>query len=517
VLTPVTFEPSGAIVWVEPGTTVLAAARAAGVSMQASCDGRTRCGSCAVRVVSGALEPPSEHEAAALARGREDVRLGCRARVAGAVTVKPLVVEDRTVALPIHSADGTSFVAGVDLGTTTVSAAVVDPATGLELGRASVPNRQRSFGGDILSRLSAAVAGSGGDLQRLAEESVTEAVRDAAGSAASRVTDVVIAANTAMASLYSGADVSSLVAHPFTPPESCCRSREGSAVSALLARDARISVIDPIAGFVGGDLVAGVVAMGLMDAQAPQLLVDVGTNAEVAVVSRGGLWVASAAAGPAFEGGGVTCGGIAVPGAVSGVSLSESGELSIETISDAEPTWFSGAGLLSALALLVRSGHVDASGLLIEDGPLCDRIEWDSAGVLGVRFGECSGSLVLTQLDIRTLQLAKAAVRVAIEFVLMASGVIGSQVEAAHVSGAFGTALAERDLVDLGVVPRETVGKLSAAGNTALAGAIALATDPNAEDTVRAIVTRARHVDLASRAGFNEALMTAVRLEPFSA
>jgi len=517
LLVPVTFEPSGATAWVEPGATVLEAAQVAGLGIPATCGGRATCGSCAVRVVAGELAAPASDESAALKNAHTGVRLACRGRVIGPVTVRPLVDQAAAVTSPAAFPSDGDLVAGVDLGTTNVAAAVIDARRGIEVGRALVANRQSSFGADVLSRLSAAAAGKGHELQRLAEESVTDALVGAVGhDAASRVVRVTIAGNTAMASLFSGADVTSLQAHPFATPRACCSARSDSSLARSIAPTARISVVEPIAGFAGGDLVAGIVALGLTSTAAPKLLVDIGTNAEVAVSIKGKLWVASAAAGPAFEGGGLRSGGPAVHGAVSGVSLVDD-DVRLETIGGEPATWFSGAGLLSALALLRRTGHIDASGLMDAQGPLADRFYRGDDGVLLVRLGAGAGELELSQLDVRSLQLAKAAVRVAIESVLRAAKVPAQRLEVVHVSGAFGSALCPSDLIELGVVPRATQGRIRAAGNTALAGAVALANDLAGADAIGRITATAHHVDLAAQADFNAALVAALNLEPFSA
>jgi len=516
-LAPITFEPSGATVWVERGTTVLEAARKAGVVIEATCGGRGTCGSCGVRVRRGALEPAAAEEADALSSVGAQIRLACRARVIGPVTVEPVVaVSPVPHATPADATEGVPLVAAVDLGTTTVAVAVVNPVTSTELGRSLVANRQRAFGADVLTRLSAALAGHATELQRLAQESIKEAIEAAIGAEmAARVIRVTVAGNTVMTALFTGADVSSLATHPFSTPVDCDRVVDAGVLRATLAAGARIDVVPPIGGFVGGDLVAGVTALGLLDGP-PSLLVDVGTNAEVALAMGGRLWVASAAAGPAFEGGGIASGGAAVSGAVTGVDVTETGEIELTVIGREEPTWFSGAGLLSALAALVRSGHVDASGHLSADGPLSARFTRDARGVLGVGLGDHPGLLVIDQLDIRALQLAKAAVRAAIESVLDEAAVHAGDLDTVFVAGAFGAALSEADVVDLGLVPYEALGKVMAGGNTSLAGAVAIAlagTDHAASRVIRS----AHHVDLAGRDGFNDLLMRAVSLERYSA
>ena len=155
---PVTFEPAGVTTWVVAGTTLTDAARQAGIMVPAPCGGRGVCGSCGVSVLAGALASADEAERAMLVRARPGIRLACRATVVGPVTVRPLALDATSVQAPalVGSMAAGPLVAGVDLGTTSVAVALVDPRTGRELARASVANRQQRFGADVLARLSAA-------------------------------------------------------------------------------------------------------------------------------------------------------------------------------------------------------------------------------------------------------------------------------------------------------------------------------------------------------------------------
>ncbi|HEY5540207.1 MAG TPA: ASKHA domain-containing protein, partial [Coriobacteriia bacterium] len=446
---PVTFSPAGVTVWVRPGTTVDAAAKAAHVLVPTPCAGRGVCAGCGVRVIAGELEVPDEVERRSLRRAPEGVRLACRARVAGPVEVRPLFSAPVSGVAAVaegasERASTVSLVAGVDLGTTSVAVLIAEAASGREIGRASVANQQASFGADVLSRVSAALSGQAAELRALAEDSVCDALQAAAAAGGvdlSRVARVQVAANSAMAALLVGADVSTLAAHPFASPVGGDPLPRDSRVRVALAPDAEVALIPPIAAFVGGDALAATVAAGLVDVAAPTLLVDLGTNAELVLAQPDGLWVASTAAGPAFEGAGVSCGGPAIIGAVDRVDIS-AGAVLLHAIGDAEPRWFSGAGLVSAAAQLVAVGHIAPDGAMVPEGPLAARFARDEAGVLCVRLSqEGAPSVVLTQLDVRALQLAKAAVRMGIETLLRHAGLSADSLAEVLVAGAFGAAL----------------------------------------------------------------------------
>lgn len=217
---PVTFVPAGVTAWVESGSTLLEAAKRVGIMLPAPCGGRGVCGSCGVRVLSGELSEPDEREGECIRRAPSDVRLACRARVNGPCEIRPLLAA--SIATPEGApAAEMRLVAGVDLGTTTVAALLVDASTGREVARAAVPNQQQAFGADVLTRMSAALSGSAAQLQVAAESSVVSAIEASAahgGVSAAGIVRVVVAGNSAMSALLLGADVAPLATSPFTAP-----------------------------------------------------------------------------------------------------------------------------------------------------------------------------------------------------------------------------------------------------------------------------------------------------------
>ena len=515
---PVTFLPADVTVWVDQGATILEATRQAGVLIAAPCGGRGTCGSCGVRIVSGSVSAPDAEEVAGLARAPGNVRLACRARVDAAVCVRPLAIA-RGEAVAERKAEGGRLVAGVDLGTTSVAALVVEEASGREIARAVAPNRQQSYGADVISRLGAAVSGSAEDLRRLAVSSVADALRSAVSRAGRDVADigrVVVAGNSAMAGIFTGASVDSLATAPFEAPEFGGAVPDSGGLGDVVASGAEVVVVPPIAGFVGGDALAAALHAGLYDADTPKLVIDFGTNAEVLLAGVGRLRVASAAAGPAFEGGGLTCGGPAVEGAVERVSISSDGRVELQTIGGAEPIWLSGAGLVSAVAALRAVGHVASDGLFIADGPLRERFTRDEQGVLSVDLTGGSGAVAITQLDVRALQLAKSAIRVAIDSVLRDAGVRAGDLSSIGIAGAFGAALEPNDLESLGVLPEGVAARVVQLGNASLMGAAVIALDPATLVQAERIANHAVHVELTSLPHFQEAFLSAGAFAPFT-
>jgi len=517
---PVTFAPDGVVAWVEVGTTVAEAARVAGLVLPSPCGGRGVCGSCGVRVLAGHLADPDDTELLGLARAPKGIRLACRARADSPVEIRTLttleVVSD--VGRVPHG-PAVDIIAAVDLGTTSVAALLIEATTGRELARASVGNLQQPFGADVLTRVSAALGGQAALLRRYAEESVLDALCASARSAAvsvSWISRLVIAGNSAMSGLLAGVDVSGLAAHPFVPPL-VGGPLESIAISESLAPGATIELVEPIASFVGGDTLAALVGTGMLGAGGSRLLVDLGTNAEIALMSQRGLTVASAAAGPAFEGAGVSCGGPAAEGAVTSITVSPVGAVEFGVLGGGEPLWFSGSGVVSVLATLRRLGHIDATGLLSRDGLLQDRYRLNDSGVAEFSFGDSEGCLVFSQLDVRAVQLAKAAIQVGLRAVLEHADCPATSLTSVYVAGAFGFSVSADDLIAIGVLPEQVAEVSERVGNAALEGAASLALDPGFFRRAHEAAVEATSVDLALEADFNSTFLAAMSLEPYSA
>ena len=494
----------------DPGSTLIEVAREAGILLAASCSGRGTCGTCAVHVLEGELLPPDSIEQVGLRRAREGLRLACRARVSGPVTVRPVVVvphaEDAAAA---GVAAGTSA-AGVDLGTTTIAARMVgdDPSQ----PAVSVVNPQMGFGADVASRLAAARRGAWLELQAAAVRGTEEALALACAQAGcAGVARAAVAANTAMAHLLLGADVSSLAVSPHQPSYSGTVRVSAGRFGSRLA--AKIVVLPHLGGFVGGDATAAAIALGLDEAKGVELMLDVGTNAEIVLSVEGRLKATSAAAGPAFEGAGISCGGPAVDGAVIALDADPStGALRLHSLGSGEPMWLAGSGVLDAIVALRDAGHIDRDGRFIPEGPYesgfhkrHEVLVFQVAGSAGE-----PGDVYLTQLDVRQVQLAKAAVALATGVLLENAGVQWTDLSAVHLAGAFGTALTPHALTALGVIP-DTVARIAReAGNAALAGAVMVAADDRLEERAEKIAMDSDVLDLAQRKDFSDRLLDAV-------
>ncbi len=418
----------------------------------------------------------------------------------------------------------------VDLGTTHITLSVHDLSTGGWLAGRRGMNPQAEFGTDVMTRLTAAGESqtSAGAMQNLVVSAIGDAIADVAvreGIAVDRVAKVVIGGNTAMLALLSGRNYELLLqpAHWMDYVDCLPTHPEEFASGWGIHPQAHIEVLPPLAGFVGSDLVAGIAATGLIDADPGSMLIDFGTNSEIALWDGTRLWVTSAAGGPAFEGCGLSCGMGAEPGAIhqvfetaNGRNGTENGEgrsigrirgmnLGFATIDNERPRGLCGSGMVDLMACLVRSGKVTGIGRFAPDVPPGGIVLLDE-----------ETKLTLTKRDIDVFQRAKGAISAAVAVLLSLAHIEPAKVRRVFVGGAFGHFLNKKNAVDIGLLPDVDFGAVELCGNTALAGCEHLLMWPDSSGIQKKIMSRAECVDLAQRAGFEDFFLQGLYLKKAS-
>jgi len=527
----VIFEPDGQQVTVPVGTTLLDAAHAAGVRIDAPCGGVGRCGACRV-VASGELSPLTADEGdvlggAGVAAGK---RLACRARALGSVTVtvrskrkrEPRIVTDSAasaVAVEPPAARGITGAgallgAAVDIGTTTVAVALVDLNNGDVLAHAAALNAQAPFGADVMTRVTAAVAGKAGRLQEIIALQVQGLVLAAAGQVGAEGTslaDIVAVGNTAMTSLFLGRDVAPLSEAPYAGVELADLDTTAAAIGMTSLADCRVHLLPAVSAFIGSDITAGLVATSVSERARLTLFIDLGTNGEIVLAGANApTLAASTAAGPALEGAAITCGMRAETGAIERVALNDD-VLTLGVIGDTAPVGICGSGLLDLTAALLDAGVLDESGAFgpeLADGLAVRLTERDGVRVFVV---DEASDIVLSQKDVRQLQLAVGAVRTGIDILLAEAGVHPREIAEVVVAGGFGLHVSAYALARLGLIPAEWADRVSFAGNTALAGARAALVSSAMRKRAREIARGVTAVDLASHPEFQQRFIAALR------
>lgn len=522
------FGPAGRTVKVPVGSTLLEAARAVGLAIDAPCGGTGTCGSCRV-VAVGKLAPPTRNErellgGAGLAAGK---RLACRARVAGDATVtlegptrearvvtsaEQAVVQVEDPAERGISSVGTVVGAAVDVGTTTVAVQLLDLKTGEVMATAVDLNAQRVFGADVLSRVALGAGDGGAELQRLIVSQLDDLLAQAlrvAGLSADRLVEAAIVGNTAMTGLLLGADVSPLGEAPYEGAPTAEARLTGGELGLTSAPALDVRVLPGASAFIGSDIIAGVLASRLAERVTPTLMIDLGTNGELVLAAGGQLLAASTAAGPALEGASIECGMRAEAGAIERVDL-VGNRLVFGVIGERAPSGICGSGLLDLVAALLDAEVIDSSGRFVDrvGSPFRDRFT-SHDGVRAFVLDAPAG-VVLTQKDVRQVQLALGAVRTGIDLLLEAAGIGPSAIVNVIVAGGFGYHVRPESLVRLGLVPPVWHDRIAFGGNTALAGARMALVNSAVRAKAQDLAAVVRTLDLAAHPEFQQRFIAAL-------
>ncbi len=413
------------------------------------------CGKCRVRLLRGKVSGDEVVDGTVRA---------CHASILTDIEIAPLTSQSFTRA--IRSATGkntSSAVLGVvvDVGTTTLVARSYDMTDGSVIFEASEKNPGGAFGADVISRIGAA-----GDHFLSMRSSLLSSLSQLIVSVCAGVSPVrvIISANTVMQYFLLGKDVTPLGVHPLPTVDNTHKALSPNHLS--LDSLCKVLVIPPVSAFVGGDIVSGMLSLDFDRRGDSVLLCDIGTNGELAYLSDGEIKTASAAAGPAFEGGGLECGMAHINGAIDHV-WREGNDISFSTVGGGAPVGICGSGVVDAIALLF------SSGIIRKDGSFCDKSEMPSSlapRIRNSRFYIC-GNVYISKSDINSFMLAKAAIRTAIDLVC------GKRYPSViFLSGAFGSSATIDALVSVGALPKSS--RIVPIGNSSLdGGAVALLTN----------------------------------------
>jgi uncharacterized 2Fe-2S/4Fe-4S cluster protein (DUF4445 family) len=426
---------------------------------------------------------------------------------------------------PGHT-EADAFAVAFDIGTTTLVAVLLDLATGSEWAVDARLNPQTRFGDDVLSRI--LHARQGADQLRQLQETIAQAADEMtgqlchqAGIPRQRIYEAAFAGNTTMQQLLCGVDTSPLGEVPFAAAAGRALSFPAAELGLHIHPRGSSYVMPVIGGFVGGDTVAGVLATGLADFREPSLLVDIGTNGEIVLQAGGRLWAASTAAGPAFEGARISCGMRGSTGAIEKVVVD--GRLRINVIGNVAPVGLCGSGLIDVAAELLRHGVLTPQGRLQTPDQLPSDVPADLARRVILHEGRVAfllaaeaetgdgRPLVLTQRDLRELQLAAGAIRAGIVLLLRHAGLEPADLERVLIGGGFGNFIRRNNAQRIGLLPSAIEHRrIRYMGNTSLAGARLTALSRRGRQMAETLARRTEHVDLSTDAAFQDAFAEAM-------
>jgi uncharacterized 2Fe-2S/4Fe-4S cluster protein (DUF4445 family) len=312
--------------------------------------------------------------------------------------------------------------------------------------------------------------------------------------------EAVVAGNTAMSHLFLGLPVESLAVSPFAAVFSSLPALPAAAAKLAMNPRGRVYLAPNIKSFVGGDISAGLVASGLAEQPGNHLFIDLGTNGEIALKKGRRLMVTSTAAGPAFEGMTLSCGMLALPGAIYKAEIDAAGRLSVETIGDTAPLGVCGTGLIDLVAAALETGRLTAKGQIV-----------DPSKRLPVTDG-----LALVQQDIREIQLAAAAIKTGVRLLLAAEHLTVADLSGISVAGAFGNYLNAENAMRIGLLPRLDAKKFAFLGNASLAGARAFLLSRAERRRGERLARSVRHLSLAQDGDFQSQFIEALEFQEWT-
>ena len=438
-----------------------------------------------------------------------------RLRIAGEMT------DDRFLIYDISTQEDSTPLCGlaVDIGTTTVSAVLFDLADGKLLAKASGGNGQIRYGADVINRIiEQSKAGGSKKLQdAIVKETLLPLIAvlcKEAGIPAKRIVRAAIASNTTMNHLLLGVDADPIRMEPYIPAFFSWDGLHSRDLELPLHPDARILLAPNIGSYVGGDITAGTLASLLWNREDLSLFIDLGTNGELVFGNGDFMMACACSAGPAFEGGDISCGMRATDGAIEACSIDkDTMEPSFRVLGEKgqKPVGLCGSGIIDTIASLLRCGIINAKGLLVREGR---RIAHDRHGMgrYILAFPEESATgreIALTEVDMENFIRAKAAIYSAIDTLLSAMDMDESVLQRVYVAGGIGSGINMENAISIGMFPNIPVELYHYIGNSSLAGAFAMALSDEAAEKVHAIAQNMTYVELSTHPGYMDSFVAA--------
>jgi len=402
----------------------------------------------------------------------------------------------------------------VDIGTSNIGVLLVDLRNGRTLASRATENPQTKHGADVITRIGK-VRGSL-ERQKQLHELVVGAINEAASELcksqsldSDQIVDVVVAGNTVMHHLLLQLPVDYLGAVPFVAASSRAVDVKARDIGIRAAPGAYVHTVANIAGFVGGDHTAVLLAVGADQEKKTVVALDIGTNTEISLLHQGRLLSISCPSGPALEGGHIRCGMRSAPGAIESVRISGD-RVEIKTIANAPPIGICGSGVIDATAQLYLAGIVTRTGRMIREHPRVRMRDGHPEFVLADERATNGAPVVFNQRDVRAVQLAKGAIRAGIQVLLEAEGLSEAQIDQVIVAGAFGNYIDLASAIAIGMFPDLPLDRFAQVGNAAGIGAkLALVSYPH-RAAAQSLAARSQYIELAGSGRFNNTFMRAM-------
>jgi uncharacterized 2Fe-2S/4Fe-4S cluster protein (DUF4445 family)/predicted metal-binding protein len=471
--------------------------------IESPCGGKGSCGKCLVRIRHKGIE---KEVLACQTRAEDEMEILLKERGSS------LIAEDGSCYhYPPEQGKEKGYALACDIGTTSLVCHLVSCKDGKKLATVSGPNAQKIFGGDVISRIQASIEGKLTQMQEAIIGQINEMIEELckkAGMQREEITYAAIAGNTIMEHIFAGLKPDGMGFAPFQPESLFGEEEEAARLGLQIAAGAKLYLLPAVAAYVGGDITADIIALQMQKSREKILLLDIGTNGEIALGDEGGILSCATAAGPAFEGGQISMGMPAVEGAISAVHLERAGNgrpgFLVDVIGGKEARGICGSGLIDVLALMLEVELIDESGCFAD----AEDLEENLAAYLGEdedgAFFRLTEKVRITQADVRKLQLAKAAVAAGIQVLLKEAGLTEQELDRLILAGGFGSYLNPRSAAKIGLIPESLLDRTQAVGNAAGEGAVSAAISEEARRDAEALREQVKYVELSTHGDFTE-------------
>ncbi len=514
----ITFEPDGRVISIHSGATLLEAAGQAGIILNTVCGGKGICKKCIVN-----LEPGGQQVLACQYRIQNDLTVTVPSAsrffehkiLTEGVSAQAEIQPDIYKKYLKFALAGKIFGVAVDIGTTTVVAKLIDMKNGQLLATQAGLNPQTRFGDDCLSRISYAQTGT-----KLAElhKTIIDCINELTVKLCSQVCidtkqiyEMCIVGNTTMNHIFLKLPVTQLGQAPYKAFSLDAKDLLPKKIAININPDGNIHTVENIAGFVGSDTVAGALAVDVNSSEQMTLIVDIGTNGEIVLGTADKLYAASCAAGPAFEGARISCGGRAAEGAIQAVVINED-DIDLDIIGNRPPHSICGSGLIDAVAVLLDLGIIDPTGRFADPANLPPSIRSRIIQQNGQPAFRLAENITLTQQDIREVQLAKAAIRAGIKLLQrkisaggrLTAGLEDNDIKQVLLAGAFGNYVRRESALRIGLLPAVPLERIHFVGNAAACGAQLILLSGCCRDEAKKLARKIKYVEIANEPDFQD-------------
>lgn len=480
------------------------------------CNGKGVCGKCKVRILSGEVSSltKTELELLKVDEIENGIRLSCLAEmISEEVEIEVLQKERRHRVLtegfvPDFKREFRENGLGVaiDIGTTTVVAVLIDLHTGNELANASMINAQKHFGLDVLTRITYEYENPETGIEKLQEaivdslNTMLEDICSKAQKSKEEIHEIHVAANCTMMHMLLGVDAKPIGRAPYKPVFLEAKQLKAKEIGLRCSEETILYCLPQVSAYIGADIVAGAYVCELHKAEGNVMFIDIGTNGEIVLASKGRLLTCSCAAGPALEGMNISSGMRAAEGAIEDIKITESG-IELKTIGDVRAEGICGSGILAAVKELLRTGIVTKSGAFIKLNKLSKedyRLPMIRQNGVNREFViRSEDEILVTQNDVRQVQLAKGAILSGFTALLQKAGIKMQDLDKVLIAGQFGAHLPAESLTGTGILPACVKDKIEYVGNTSKTGAYMTLMSQKAKEDIEQLADKMEYMELA--------------------